>query len=47
MQDQGGLIKNGFQNAGITDALSMEYLKHITHLTKMTCHHMLIKIGHI
>ena len=32
MQDQGGLtlIKNGFQNAGITitDALSMEYLMH-------------------
>ena len=34
MQDQGGitLIKNGFQNVGITisitDALSMEYLMH-------------------
>ena len=28
MQDRGGLIKNTVQKAGITDALSMEYLMH-------------------
>jgi len=26
MQDRGSLIKKGFQKAGITDALSMDYL---------------------